>query len=85
LLGHVNPKTNAKKCDRIRIAAILRLDDDENGAGLLLVEARCFVEQELARISSGYRPDARNIAFRHSLFSRIPHTPCSRRRRRDER
>jgi hypothetical protein len=43
LLSPVNPKTDAEKCDRIRIAAILRLD--ENSAGLL-IEARCFVEEE---------------------------------------
>ena len=41
----VNPKTDAKNAI-IRIAAILRPDDDENSAGLLLIEARCFVEQE---------------------------------------
>jgi hypothetical protein len=43
LLSPVNPKSDAKKCDRIAIGAILRLDDDENRAGLLLIcAARMF-------------------------------------------
>jgi hypothetical protein len=49
LLSPVNPKTDAEKCDRIRIGAILRLDDDENRAGLLL-EPRCLAEEERADI-----------------------------------
>ena len=47
LLSSVNPKTDAEKSDRIRIGAILRLDDDENRAGLLL-KPRCLVEDERA-------------------------------------
>jgi hypothetical protein len=35
LLWPVNPKTDAKKCERITIDAILWLDDDESRAGLL--------------------------------------------------
>jgi hypothetical protein len=35
LFSPVNSKTEAKKCDRIAIGAILWLDDDENRAGLL--------------------------------------------------
>jgi hypothetical protein len=31
LLSPVNPKTDAQKCDRITIGAILWLDDDEKG------------------------------------------------------
>jgi hypothetical protein len=49
LLLPVNPKTDAEKCDRIKIGAILRLDDDENRAGLLL-RPRCLVEEERADI-----------------------------------
>jgi hypothetical protein len=49
LLSPVNPKTNAEKCDRIRIGAILRLDDDENRAGLLL-KTEMLVEEERADI-----------------------------------
>jgi hypothetical protein len=43
LLLPVNPKTNA---DHISIGSIIWLDDDESRAGLLLIEARCFVEEE---------------------------------------
>jgi ABC-type Fe3+-hydroxamate transport system substrate-binding protein len=39
LLSPVNPKSDAKKCDRIAIGAILRLDDDENRAGPLAYKA----------------------------------------------
>jgi hypothetical protein len=46
LLRPVNPKSDAKKCDRIAIAAILWLDADENRAGLLLIRPRCLVEEE---------------------------------------
>ena len=49
MLSPVNPKTDAEKCDRIRIGAILRLDDDENRAGLLL-KPRCRAEEERADI-----------------------------------
>jgi hypothetical protein len=49
LLSRVNPKTDAEKCDRIRIGAILRLEDDENRAGLLL-KPRCLAEEERADI-----------------------------------
>ena len=49
MLSPVNPKTNAEKCDRIRIGAILRLDDDENRAGLLL-KTEMLVEEERADI-----------------------------------
>jgi hypothetical protein len=49
LLSPVNPKTDGEKCDRIRIGAILRLDDDENRAGLLL-KPRCLAEEERADI-----------------------------------
>jgi hypothetical protein len=41
-------KTDAKKCGRIRIGAILWLDDDGNRAGLLLMNPRCFIEEECA-------------------------------------
>jgi hypothetical protein len=51
LLSPVNPK----KSDRIRIGAILRLNDDENRAGLLL-KPRCLVEEERADMTSV--PDA---------------------------
>jgi hypothetical protein len=37
LFSPVNSKTDAKKCDRITIGAILWLEDDENRAGLLLI------------------------------------------------
>jgi hypothetical protein len=46
LLWPVNPKTDAKKCDRITIGAILWLDDDENRAGLLLTKPGSFAEEE---------------------------------------
>jgi hypothetical protein len=49
LLSPVNPKTKAEKCDRIRIGAILRLDDDENRAGLVL-KTEMLVEVERADI-----------------------------------
>jgi hypothetical protein len=55
LLRPVNPKSDAKKCDRIAIAAILWLDDDENRAGLLLMKPRCFVEQEVIDKSTDFR------------------------------
>ena len=51
MLSSVNPKTDAEKNDRIRIGAILRLDDDENRAGLLL-KPRCLVEEERADMTS---------------------------------
>ena len=68
LLWSVNPRTDGQKCDRIRIAATLRLDDDENSAGLLFIEARCFVEKEC--------PDV--VIFQSSDF-RLWHEPDQRR------
>jgi hypothetical protein len=49
LLSPVNPETDAKRCDRITIDAILWLDDDQSRAGLLLIKPRCFVEKECVR------------------------------------
>jgi hypothetical protein len=42
LLPPVNPKT----ADRITIGSKVWLDDDGGHAGLLLIEAECFVEEE---------------------------------------
>jgi hypothetical protein len=43
LLSPVNPKTDAKRCDRITIGAMTR-----TALAYLLVKPRCFVEQECA-------------------------------------
>ena len=71
MLSSVNPKTDAEKSDRIRIGAILRLDDDENRAGLLL-KTEMLVEEERAdidfRLCAGFRmPASENL---HKLGSR---------------
>jgi hypothetical protein len=41
-------KNRRQKGDRITIGALLRLDDDEHRAGVLLIEPRCFAEEECA-------------------------------------
>jgi hypothetical protein len=41
-------KTDAHKCDRIRIGAILWPDDDKDRAGFLLMKPRCFIDEECA-------------------------------------
>jgi hypothetical protein len=49
LLSPVNPKTDAEKCDRIRIGGTLWLEDDESRAGLSL-KPKCLAEEERADI-----------------------------------
>jgi hypothetical protein len=45
LLWPVNPKSDGETCDRTTIGTILRPDDDENRAGLLLTKPKCFVSK----------------------------------------
>ena len=51
ICSHPSIEEQNIKCDRIRIGAISRLDDDENRAGLLL-KPRCLAEEERATLTS---------------------------------